>query len=102
VLRDANEKLRTQAEELESKQRELQEKSHLLEQASEELTTINEHLLERTEEAEYLRRVAEEANRAKSNFLAVMSHELRTPLNAIGGYVQLLEMGIHGPITDPQ
>ncbi|MDO9413876.1 MAG: response regulator [Pseudolabrys sp.] len=36
------------------------------------------------------RRVAEEANRTKSDFLANMSHELRTPLNAIIGYSELL------------
>jgi signal transduction histidine kinase len=31
-----------------------------------------------------------------------MSHELRTPLNAIGGYVELLRMGLRGPITEDQ
>ena len=55
----------------------------------------NVALAERTREAD-------EANKAKSNFLAVMSHELRTPLNAISGYVQLLDMGVHGPVTPAQ
>ena len=52
--------------------------------------------------AEAARAEAEAANRTKADFLASMSHELRTPLNAVSGYVDLLELGIHGPVTEAQ
>jgi signal transduction histidine kinase len=45
---------------------------------------------------------SQEANRAKTDFLAVMSHELRTPLNAILGYTELLADGVLDPVTPRQ
>ena len=45
---------------------------------------------------------AETADRAKTAFLRAMGHELRTPLNAIGGYIDLLDMGVRGPVTKDQ
>lgn len=46
------------------------------------------------------RRRAEEANLAKSRFLASMSHELRTPLNAILGFSEVMAKEVLGPIQN--
>ncbi|NUO39051.1 MAG: GAF domain-containing sensor histidine kinase [Gemmatimonadaceae bacterium] len=53
-------------------------------------------------EAQVARDIAVRADTTKTQFLAAMSHELRTPLNAIGGYVDLLAMGLRGPVTPEQ
>ncbi len=63
----------------------------LLEEKSRELYRANQELRQLAEGLTLARNAAQEANQAKSLFLARMSHELRTPLNAIIGYSEMLQ-----------
>jgi len=95
ALEESNELLKTQARQLEDQTNEARELAH-------ELALTNEELRSVISEAKKAWAAADAANRSKAEFLAVMSHELRTPLNSIGGYVDLLEMELRGPLTDAQ
>lgn len=65
-----------------------------LAQAQEALTQSNESLRQAA-------LMAEDANSAKSKFLAIVSHELRTPLNAVIGFSDILRMETFGKLGDP-
>jgi signal transduction histidine kinase len=95
LLEESNHVLEAQARQLEHQTNEARELAH-------ELALTNEELRAVISEAKKAWAAADAANRSKAEFLTVMSHELRTPLNSIGGYVDLLEMELRGPVTDAQ
>ncbi|MDQ6828105.1 MAG: HAMP domain-containing histidine kinase [Gemmatimonadota bacterium] len=41
-------------------------------------------------------------DRLRAEFISIASHELKTPINVISGYLQLVQEGIYGPVTEKQ
>ncbi|MEP7384526.1 MAG: response regulator, partial [Gemmatimonadota bacterium] len=71
------------------------ERTHALNESLDQLRAGEAKLQQAKEQAE-------QANHAKSDFLAKMSHELRTPLNSIIGFSEILEEQSFGPLNQRQ
>ena len=102
-------RLKTQQAELERQTNQLQGQATQLAAANDMLLATSVNLQSEKEARDIALRAAEDARRdalradaTKTQFLTAMSHELRTPVNAILGFVELLDLGLAGPLTDRQ
>lgn len=93
-LKAKNEALEKEIEEHKQTTRELERHrdnlDEMVKERAADLMRTNEQLQAAIEEARVNAKNAEEANRAKSQFLANVSHEVRTPLNAVLGFTDML------------
>ncbi len=84
------EAVEAQAENMQALHEQQQAQTEYLQSLNGELQRQKEEIFIKQKEAEKARSEAEQANKAKSIFLATMSHEIRTPMNGVLGMAALL------------